>query len=37
MRRGPAGLVRVRGGVAVSLWSWAGRPSFLPDSFLLRD
>lgn len=35
--QGPADLVWVRGGVTVSLWSWAGRPSFLPDSFLLRD
>jgi hypothetical protein len=35
--QGPAGLVWVRGGVIVPLWSWAGRPSFLPESFLLRD
>lgn len=35
--QGPAGLVWVRGGVTVPLWSWAGRPSFLPESFLLRD
>lgn len=35
--RAPAGLVWVRGGVIVPLWSWAGRPSFLPESFLLRD